>query len=123
VAVADLKGKPTTSVQASYADYLWGLPREDDSLYPSLGLSTRDGKGEYPLEVIDVPKDSVAGKAGFQVGDVLQTMDNTPLKDREAMNRLLAEKRWADAAVYTVARGGQTMTLTAVFRRQAPPAK
>jgi uncharacterized iron-regulated protein len=123
VAIADLKGKPMARVQASYADYLWGLPQEDDSPYPSLGLSTRDGKGEYPLEVIDVPKDSVAGKAGFQVGDVLQTMDSTPLKDRETMNRLLAEKRWADAAVYTVARGGQTVTLTAVFRRQAPSVK
>ena len=123
VAVADVKGKPTTAVQASYADYLWGLPQEDDVLYPSLGLSTRDGKGEYPIEVIDVPKDSVAAAAGFQVGDVLQTMDKTPLKDRETLNRLLAEKRWADGAVFTVARGGQTVPLTAVFRRQAPPAK
>ena len=83
----------------------------------------RDGKGEFPLEVIDVPKDSVAGRAGFQVGDVLQTMDGTPLKDRETLNRLLAEKRWADAAVFTVSRGGAAATVTAVFRRQPPPAK
>jgi S1-C subfamily serine protease len=123
VAVADLKRKPTASVQASYADYLWGLPGEEDSLYPSLGLSTRDGKGEFPIEVIDVPKNSVAATAGFQVGDVVQTMDNRPLRDRETLNQLLADKRWADAAVYTVARGGQTVTLTAVFRRQDPAAR
>lgn len=123
VAVADLKGKPVTTIQASYADYLWGLPQESDALYPSLGLSTRDGKGEFPIEVIDVPKASVAGLAGFQVGDVLQTMDGTPLKDRETMNRLLAEKRWADSAAFTVARGGSAVTLTALFRRQPPPAK
>jgi uncharacterized iron-regulated protein len=120
VAIADEKGKPVAAVQASYADYLWGLPREVDALYPTLGLSTREGKGEFPIEVIDVPKESVAAAAGFQVGDVLQTMDGAPLKDRETLNRLLAEKRWADSAVFTVARGGAAVTVTAVFRRQAP---
>ncbi len=120
VAIADAKGKSVAGVQASYADYLWGLPREADPLYPTLGLSTREGKGEFPLEVIDVPKDSVAAAAGFQVGDALQTMDGVPLKDRETLNRLLAEKRWADSAAFTVARGGTAVSITAVFRRQAP---
>ena len=122
VAIADGRGRPMGNVQASYADYLWGLPKEDDPVYPSLGLSTRDNKGEAPLEVIDVPKDTVAGLAGFKVGDVLQAMDGTPLKSREVMNTLMAEKRWADAAVFTVVRGGETMTLTAYFRRTLPAA-
>ena len=65
----------------------------------------------------------MASRAGFQVGDVLQTMDGTPLKDRETLNRLLSEKRWADDAVFTVARGGASTTVTAVFRRQTPPIK
>jgi uncharacterized iron-regulated protein len=123
VPVADAKGRPQSKVQASYADYLWGLPPESDPLYPSLGLSTREGKGEFPLEVIDVPSDSVAGRAGFQVGDLLQSMDGVPLKDRETLNRLLSEKRWADAAVFVVSRGGSAATLTAVFRRQHAQAR
>ena len=90
---------------------------------PSTGLSTRDAKAEYPLAVIDVPKDSVAGLAGFQVGDILQQMDGTPLKDRETLNRLLAGKRWADSAAYTVLRAGQSVALTAYFRRQLPASK
>jgi membrane-associated protease RseP (regulator of RpoE activity) len=123
VPVADSKGRPQTAIQASYADFLWGLPPDSDPLYPSLGLSTRDGKGEFPLEVIDVAKDTVASRAGFQVGDVLQAMDGTPLKDRETLNRLMSEKRWADAAVFTVSRGGASATVTAVFRRQTPQAR
>jgi uncharacterized iron-regulated protein len=123
VAVADGRGRPMGNVQASYADFLWGLPKEEDTDYPSLGLSTRDNKGEAPLEVIDVPSDSIAGLAGFKVGDVLQAMDGTPLKTRELMNTLMAEKRWADAAVFTVVRGKDTMTLTANFRRTLPTAK
>ena len=120
VAVADSKGKPMGNVQASYADYLWGLPPEQEELYPSLGISTRENKAEPPLEVIDVPKTSIGGLAGFQVGDVLQTMDGTPLKDKETLNRLLADKRWADSAVFTVQRAGQPVTLTAYFRRPLP---
>jgi len=123
VPVADAKGKPIGAVQASYADYLWGLPQETDPVYPSLGLSTRDGAGEFPLSVIDVAKDSVAAAAGFKNGDVLRSLDGTPLKDRETLNRLLADKRWADSAVFSVGRGAETITVTAVFRRQLPPAK
>ena len=123
VAVEDTKGRPVARVQASYADFLWGLPPEEPPLFPSLGLSTREGAGEYPLEVIDVQKDSVAAAAGLRVGDVLRAMDGTPLRDRETLNRLLSEKRWADAAVMSFVRGGTPITVTAVFRRQPPPAK
>jgi len=123
VAVADTTGRPVTRVQASYADFLWGLPPEEPPLFPSLGLSTREGDGEFPLEVIDVQKDSVAAAAGVMAGDVLRAMDGTPLKDRETLNRLLSEKRWADAAVLSFFRGATPMTATAVFRRQPPSAK
>jgi uncharacterized iron-regulated protein len=120
VAVADGHGKPMANVQASYADFLWGLPKEEDPIFPSLGLSTRDSSGEAPIEVIDVPVGTVAGLAGFKVGDVLQAMDGTTLTNRESMNALMAEKRWADSAVFTVKRGAETVTVTAVFRRTLP---
>lgn len=121
VAVADAKGKPMGRVQASYADYLWGLPPEQEELYPSLGISTRETpKDEFPISVIDVPKTSIGGLAGFQVGDILQAMDGTALKDKETLNRLLADKRWADAATFTVKRGDQTVTVTPAFRRVWP---
>ena len=67
--------------------------------------------------------DAYAGRAGFQVGDIIQSMEGTPLKDRETLNRLLAEKRWADDAVFVVSRGGSTVSVTAVFRREMPEAK
>jgi len=123
VAVSDTRGHVMGRVQASYADYLWGLPQEDDPIYPSLGFSTRDGKGEFPLEVIDVPKDSIAALAGFKVGDNLQSLDGTPLKTRETLNQLLAAKRWADSAEFQVLREGAPVTVTAYFRRTVPVTK
>ncbi len=117
IAVADSDRHPRGDVRASYADFVWGLPPTSAPLYPALGLSTRL---EGPFEVIDVEQDSVAAAAGFRNGDVLLTMDGTPLASREALNRLMAAKRWADGAVFTVRRDGQVVTLTAAFRRSPP---
>ena len=120
IAVEGSTGQPILEVQASYADYIWGLPPEEEPLYPSLGFSTRDQAGPTPLVVIDVPKDSVGAKAGVKVGDVLVSMDGTPLKDRETLNRLMSERRWADSSMLVVRRGSEDVTLTLVFRRTLP---
>jgi uncharacterized iron-regulated protein len=119
VAVQDEDGAPIAVVQASYADFLWGLPPAADPLYPSLGLSLASGEGEAGRKVIFVAKDSAAAGAGFQVGDLLLSMDGAPLSDKESLNRALAGKRWGDAATFAARRGDQNVDLRAVFRREA----
>lgn len=119
VPVRDEDGDPVATVRASYADFLWGLPPAGEPLYPSLGLSTASGEGEAGRKVIFVSEDSPAARAGFQAGDVLLALDGVPIADRETLNRGMAEKRWGDAAVFTVRRGENTVELKAVFRRQA----
>jgi S1-C subfamily serine protease len=118
VPVRDADGDPVTAVQASYADFVWGLPPQAAPLYPSLGLSMASGEGEAGRKVILVAKDSAAARAGFQVGDLLLAMDGTRLTDKESFNRAMAGKRWGDAATFTVRRGDATLDLRAVFRRQ-----
>ena len=71
MAVEDDAQKPVRSVQASYANFLWGVPREIGPLYPDLGLATHTRPDDERLEVLDVEKDTPAAAAGFQVGDVL----------------------------------------------------
>jgi membrane-associated protease RseP (regulator of RpoE activity) len=118
VPVRDEDGDPVDKVQASYADFVWGVPPEADPVWPGLGLSTGMGEGEAARRVIFVTKGSAADKAGFQTGDLLLTFDGTPITDKEVLNRLLAGKRWGDTAVFTVKRGEETRTLTVSFRRQ-----
>lgn len=128
VAVRDAKRGPITSVRASSADFLWGVPFESDPLYPQLGLSTAPGK-DGP-QVIFVEKDSPAGKAGLSVSDVLLSFDGARVLDRESLSRLMAGKRWGDAARLSVRRGGEPREVTVWFRRDpaalsgaaAPPA-
>jgi uncharacterized iron-regulated protein len=114
---------PLTKVRASYADFVWGLPRSTDPLYPSLGISTPEQKSGERYKVIMVAKGSPASAAGFKLGDELVSMDGVPYTDKETTNRLMSEKRWGDAVVYKVMRDGQELTLTAYLRRQPPKAK
>jgi len=121
IAVREEVGEPLVGkVQASYADFVWGLPPSSDPLYPSVGLSTPEQKSGERYKVISVVKDSPAAAAGFQVGDELVSIDGAPYADKESANRLIAGKRWGDRVEYKVLRGGQELGLTVLLRRQKP---
>lgn len=124
VPLADEPGAPlTTKVQASYANFVWGLPPSTDPLYPSVGITTPEAKSGERYKVIMVAKESPAEAAGFKVGDEIVSLDGVAITDKETSNRLMSEKRWGDAVVYRVVRDGQEVTLTAHLRRQPPKAK
>ena len=107
-------------VQASYANFVWGLPPSTDPLYPSVGISTPEQKSGERYKVIMVGKESPAAAAGFQVGDELVSIDGVAYTDKETVNRLMAGKRWGDAVDYKVMRNGQEQALTVHLRRQPP---
>jgi uncharacterized iron-regulated protein len=124
VPLADEPGVPvTTKVQASYADFVWGLPPSTDPLYPSVGITTPETKSGERYKVIMVAKESPGEAAGFKVGDEIVSLDGVPITDKETSNRLMSEKRWGDPVVYKVVRDGQEATLTVYLRRQPPKAK
>lgn len=123
VPIRDEEHEPLVEkVQASYADFVWGLPPSTDPLYPVVGISTPEQKSGERYKVIMVSKDSPAAAAGFQVGDELVSIDGVPYTDKEAANRLMSTKRWGDAVEYKVMRGGQEQALTVHLRRQPPKA-
>lgn len=113
-------GALVSKVQASYANFVWGLPPATDALYPSAGITTPEQKSGERYKVIMVSKDSPAEAAGFKVGDELVSIDGTPYTDKETVNRLMSEKRWGDAVVYEVLRDGQKQALTVYLRRRPP---
>jgi uncharacterized iron-regulated protein len=118
VPVVNRKTGPVKAVRASYANFIWGVTDEIDSRYPMLGISMAVGQGDAARQVILVQKGSAADQAGFRAGDVLVSMDGTPIADKETYNRLIAAKRWGDTATFIVHRGTETVTLKALFRRK-----
>ena len=117
VNVEDLGGQPVRAVQASYADFIWGLPAQSAAVYPSLGLSTKAGKDSKDLRVILVSEKTPAAAAGVQTGDVVLALDGVPVPDKETLNRLVAGKRWGDEAVLTVRREGEKKEIVMPLRR------
>ena len=115
VPVQDSEDKSVASVRASYANFVWGIPYERDSLYPSLGFSTSETGGVRKIIAID--KESVAAQSGFQVDDQVIGLDGIAVPDRETWNRMMAGKNWGDTAVVTVKRGGSEVKITAELRR------
>jgi uncharacterized iron-regulated protein len=121
VEVLDNKDRPVESVQASFADFVWGLPPEKDSLYPDLGVATVGAPGAAGRRVVSVTEESPAEAVGFRVGDVIVAMDGTTIANREVFNKLISGKRWGDAADYVVRRsakeGTEEVRLRVAFRR------
>lgn len=117
VNVRDDEGHDVKTVQASYADFVWGLPAQTDAIYPSLGLSSSPVEGEKALKVILVSEKTPAEKAGVQVGDVIVSFDGAPVPDKETLNRLVAAKRWGDEVLLAVKRGTETKVLWVTLRR------
>ena len=117
VNIRDDEGHDLKTVQASYADFVWGLPTQTDPIYPSLGLSSSPVEGEKALKVILVSEKTPAEKAGVQVGDVIVSFDGAPVPDKETLNRLVAAKRWGDEVVLVIKRGTETKTLRVTLRR------
>jgi len=121
IPIREEAGEPLVGkVQASYANFVWGLPPSTDPLYPSVGISTPEQKSGERFKVIMVGKDSPAAAAGFLVGDELVSIDGVAYTDKETVNRLMSGMRWGDAVEYKVMRNGQEQALTVHLRRQPP---
>ncbi len=116
VSVVGPDGEPVDQVQASYADFLWGVPEVRAPIYPSLGLSTREDD-DGNREVIFVSEGSPAERAGFQLGDILRSVEGVDIRVKGNLSRLMAGKRWGDSLSATVQRGDETLELLVLLRR------
>lgn len=120
IPVLDEDDEPVERVQASYADFLWGLPQEVHTRYPELGVSSREDDETKERKVLYVAEDSAAERAGVELGDVVLSFDGVAIDDKGTFNRLIAAKRWGDASELKIRRGDEELTLQIQFRRQLP---
>ncbi|MCS6947027.1 MAG: ChaN family lipoprotein, partial [Steroidobacteraceae bacterium] len=97
VTVRDDDGRPVAGVRASYANYIWGVPRTAQPTLPVLGVSLLGRVGPEPTTVIQIDKRSPAERAGLKVGDVLRSIDGAPIDGTPALQRRIAEYAWGDA--------------------------
>jgi len=81
--------------------------------YPYLGIAsqeTPDGQ-----QVVQVQDGSPAAKAGLQPGDIITAVDGTTLDADHLLQDELFKHQVGDTVKLTIARDGQTMTITATL--------
>ena len=121
VEVYDDEDRPVNEVQASYANFIWGLPKQQDTVYPRLGISLMGKIGQRPTQIIQVEDGSVAERSGLQVGDVLLAIDEQPVGSADDLRRAFAPVRWGDVVTAQIERGGEQQALSVEVRRHNKP--
>jgi uncharacterized iron-regulated protein len=104
-----------TSIRASVADFLWGVPEADYPLFPELGVlttATDDG-----LQIIHIEDDTPAARGDLTVGDVLTTFNAIALTQRADLGRALAPVQWGDEVTIELLRDDQLVKVTLALRR------
>jgi len=118
--VVDDDGEPVKTVRASYASFVWGLPEELYTVYPSMGVSLMGSLGKEPGQIIQVSEESVAERAGLKVGDVLLSLGGVPISSDNSLRKLMADYRWGDVAKAVIRRDGEETGIDINFRRVPP---
>ena len=116
--VTDDECTAVTKVQASYANFLWGLPRQEEEAYPSLGVSLMGPLGEKPTAVIQLSEGSVAERAGIEVGDVLLKLGDQSIDSSRTLRKTVAAWRWGDEYTALIERDGKQQEITIPVRRR-----
>ena len=120
VAVAVPKGKPALTVSRSLADYIVGIPEEEQPAYPSVGLGFKKFKGLDNLVVDPKPIDGVALGQGFEKGDVVLSVDGRTYTDANELRTALAKFAWEAEVKFRILRAGVEKELTLKFHEQPP---
>ena len=119
IEVFDDDNQPIKTVRASYANFVWGLPKPEDTVYPTLGVSLMGKLGERPTQLIQISSGSVAERAGLAVGDVLLSIDGRTVDSAETLRKIIAPTRWGDTITVRIERNGQEQDLKIAIRRSA----
>lgn len=115
--VLDDDDMPIQKVRASYANFLWGLPAENESAFPSLDVSFMGSMGNDPMQVIQVSDGSVGDRAGIAVGDVLLSIDGESVDSSVQLRKIVSGYRWGDVVEAEIRRDGEIMPFEIEFRR------
>jgi aminopeptidase N len=115
--IRDDDDEEIATVRASYANFVWGLPKQYNEAYPRMGASLMGALGSQPTKIIQVSEDSVADRAGLKVGDVLLELNNQPIDSSTTMRRVASSWRWGDVVDAIIERDGEKLSIVIPVRR------
>ena len=121
VAVEVPAGKKSLAVARSLADYVFGLAPEEKKAFPTIGLTAKKVEGLENLVVDPKPTDGVAGRAGFEKGDIILSVDGKAYTDLNELRMSLARLACGEEAKFKVLRAGAVKDVTMKCEKAPAP--
>lgn len=107
-----------TEVTRSLADYIWGLRKEEKSVFPSIGLAFKIVDGLANIVVERDPIDGVAKGADFSKGDIVLSVGGKTFTDINELRIYLAQFRWNDEVTFRLLRKAEELEVPLKFLPQ-----
>jgi uncharacterized iron-regulated protein len=101
------EGEESIQVSRSLADFVWGLPEEEQPVYPSVGLQFKQFEGLTNLVIERDPIDGVAKGKDFKKGDVVLSVDGQKFSDVNILRIYMAKFSWGDRVKFQLLRNAQ----------------
>ncbi len=110
--------KKFISVARSLADYIWGIEKEKQPAFPSIGLAFKKIEGLENLIIERKPIDGVALGADFEKGDIVLAVDGKAFTNPNELRMYLARFGWDEATHFRLLRGGEVREVVLEFKFQ-----
>ena len=112
--MGNIDNTPFKIVIRSLSDFLWGLPEEKETKYPSFGFSVKE-RSEKGFEVKRVIPETIAEKQGIQKGDIILSIDGESFPDMAKLKKHLHFKNWGDQISFKILRDEEDMKIEFVI--------
>lgn len=99
---------PHKIVIRSLADFLWGVPKETQEKYPSLGFHI-DNTEQGEFKVIRVFPESIADTNRIEKGDIILAVDGQRFSTLSDLKYYLSLKNWGDSITFEIARDSENV--------------
>jgi len=109
--------KKSLTVSRAISDYVFGLAEEEKKAFPTIGLGLKKIDGLENLVVDPKPTDGVAGRAAFEKGDVVLSVDGKAYTDINELRMALAGLKCGDGIVFKVLRAGAVKDVTLICEK------
>jgi uncharacterized iron-regulated protein len=113
-------GRKSLTVSRSIGDYVFGLPEEEKPAFPTIGLSFKKVDGLENLVIDAKPTEGVAGRADFEKGDVVLSVDGKAYTDINEVRTSLARMKCGEEVKFKVLRAGQVKDVSLKCAKSGP---
>lgn len=107
---------PHKIVVKSYADFIWGVKKIEEELYPAFGFSIKDefNNGGYMVERV-LPQ-TIAFENGLKKNDIILSIDGNNFNNSTQLKKYLQFKNWDEQISFSLLRGDEKINLSFVIK-------